>query len=344
MKTAGAAFAEVVVMLRLAAVSTLGLVFACSPTIGGGDPVTGDDPGSNADNSGPLGPDASCPAVHFTATQTIPSIQLLIDRSGSMATDLAGSSTSRYQAIHDALVGTTGVVSTLQTKAYFGAALFSSDDPCPTLYNSNPRAMNNLTSIKSLIESQSPNGNTPTPPAINLTVADFAAHPPPMGSPPVIVLATDGLPNDCAGDADTSAQSVTAAKAAYTAGIRVFVLGIAGVNNAFLQSVANAGVGVQTGQPDAPYYTANSPAQITAAFQQIIGGVLSCDLAISGTVDPTEGQAGTVTVDGTPLTYGTDWTIINGNTIELVGAACTSFKAATTPTVDASFPCGAVIE
>lgn len=325
-------------MIRTAAVSAvLSLTIGCSPMIGG-DPMPPAGPGDPGDP----GPDANCPAVHFTASQTNPSIQLLIDRSGSMSTDLPNTATSRYQAIHDALVGANGVVSTLQNKAYFGAALFSSDNPCPVLYKSNPRAMNNLTSIKSLIESQGPGGNTPTPPSIDLTVADFAVHPPPMGSPPVIVLATDGLPNSCSnGNDDTSAQSVIAAKAAYAAGVRLFVLGIAGVNDAFLQAVANAGVGVQTGQPNAPYYTANSPQQLKDAFQQIIGGVLSCDLALNGTVDPTQAMGGTVSLNGSTLTYGTDWKVVNGNTIELVGTACDTLKNSSMPQVDATFSCGA---
>ena len=78
-------------------------------------------------------------------------------------------------------------------------------------------------------------------------VADFTG-PAPMGSPPIIVLATDGLPNNCAGG-DTQNESVQAARNAYTAGIRTFVLGIAGVNDGFLQNMANAGQGVQANQP-----------------------------------------------------------------------------------------------
>jgi hypothetical protein len=136
---------------------------------------------------------------------------------------------------------------------------------------------------------------------------------------------------------------VTAAKNAYTAGIRVFVLGIAGVNDAFLQNVANAGAGVMVNQPNAPYYTANSPQQLQAAFNQIIGGVLSCDLALNGTVDPDQAMSGTVNLNGSTLAYGTDWKVVNGNTIELLGAACDTFKNASSPVVDATFSCGATL-
>lgn len=326
-------------MIRLATATSLFLLAcgASNGTIGGGG-AGGSGGGGGGGGGGGAGPDASCPAVHFVATQVTPSIHLLIDRSGSMDTNLPGTNTTRYQAMHDALVGTNGVVSQLQSKVYFGASLFSADQPCPRLY-SQARAMSNASSIKTLIESQGPGGNTPTAPSIDAVVADFAANPPPMGSPPVIVLATDGLPNSCNSNTDTTAETVVAAGHAYAAGIRVFVLGIAGVNDSFLQQVAAAGVGM----PNAPYYTANSPAQLQQAFQQIIGGVVSCDLMISGNIDPSQAAGGTVTLDGHPLMYGTDWTLVGGNTIELQGSACDTLKNTANPSVDASFPCGSVI-
>jgi len=162
-----------------------------------------------------------------------------------------------------------------------------------------------------------------------------------MGSPPIIVLATDGLPNSCNGS-DSQPQSVQSTKNAYTAGIRTFILGIAGVNDTFLQNMANAGQGVQSGQPNAKYYTANSAADLQTAFQQIIGGVVSCELNITGQVDPAQAQYGNVTLNGSSLTYGTEWTV-NGNTITLLGAACEQLKSSSNPQVQASFPCGSVI-
>lgn len=333
-------------MTRLAAVSSvLFLTFAataCAPTVGDGfEPAEDDDMGSDMGSAG-SGTVEECPRVDFMATQVIPSVQLLIDRSGSMSNFLPNTNTSRYQAMRDALVGSTGVVASLQTKARFGASLYSADSPCPRLYNTPVRDMNNFAQVQQLIDSQQPNGNTPTPGAIDQTVAGFAASPPPAGSPPIIVLATDGLPNTCSGG-DSQNESVTSAKNAYTAGIRVFVLGIAGVNDGFLQNMANAGQGVTTGQTNAKYYTANSPQELKDAFNAIIGGVVSCELNINGTVDPEAAKGGTVKLNGTTLTYGQDWEVVNGTTIRLVGMACETLKSSSNPQVQASFPCGAVI-
>lgn len=332
-------------MSRLAAVSSvlvLTLASACSGSLSE-DPMGGDDQGGGSDNGGGgVTVDANCPSVNFMATQVIPSIQLLIDRSGSMGTDLPNSNTSRYEAMRDALVGTTGVVAQLQDKVHFGASLYSSDSPCPRLYNTAARTLNNFAQIKSLIDGQSPSGNTPTPGAIDQAAASFAANPPPMGSPPIIVLATDGLPNSCNGN-DSQPESIQAAKNAYNAGIRTFVLGIAGVNDNFLQAMANAGQGVQQNQPNAKFYTANSPTELQMAFQQIIGGVVSCELTINGTVDPEQAKGGSVTLNGMQLTHGTDWEVVNGTTIRLLGQACETLKSSTNPLVQASFPCGSII-
>src|SRR5262249_12688370 len=157
---------------------------------------------------------------------------------------------------------------------------------------------------------------------IDLVVADFAANPPPASSPRAIVLATDGLPSACSGSNTTSgpAAAIAAADAAYAAGIRLFILGVGhGIAHNYFHAMATAGAGVQTGQPNAPYYLANSPEQLADAVDQIIGGVVSCALTIDGNVDPAGAQNGTVTLDGTTLTYGTDWTLLDGNTIELLG-------------------------
>lgn len=298
-----------------------------------------------------LPPDMDCPAVHFTATKTTPSIQILIDRSGSMAHNFADKTAQagepvKYTTVKDALVGATGVITQLEQQVYFGASLYSDDAPCPKL-STVTRAKGTRNAINTLIGGQNPGGNTPTPPSIDAAVAEFAANPPPAGSPKIIVLATDGLPNKCGDNTvSTQAESVLAAKNAYAAGIRLYVLSVGDTTGtaAHFQALANAGQGVQTGQPNAAYYPASTPAQLSAAFQTIIGGVLSCDLKLSGKVDATDGQSGNVTLNGAPLTYGTDWTLDpDGVTIHLLAGACTTLKTTANPAVDATFACGAVI-
>jgi hypothetical protein len=287
--------------------------------------------------------DANCPAVHFAPMPTTPSIELVLDRSGSMdGTDIAP---TRYQALHTGLTGAMGAVTQAQGEAYFGVALFAADQtPCLNLNGfTAPRALNNASVIDALIVANPPNnGNTPTADAIIKVTADFALNPPPAGSPPVILLATDGEPNSCTG-VNGNQPSIDAVKAAYAAGIRTFIIGLAGLNTGYLQQIANAGVGQMMG--NAPYYTANNPQSLVNGFNSIINGVLSCDLTLTGgTVDPNQASSGQVTLNGMPLQYGTDWTLDpNGMVIHILGQACTTLKNTPNAVVDAAFVCGSVI-
>lgn len=301
------------------------------------------------------GPDANCPAVHFAPTRVTPSVELVLDRSYSMRDPFGAD--SRYKVMRDALTGAMGAVTTAQASVYFGAALYAGDQtPCLTLTDrSVPRALNNASAIDTLIGSVEPNGHTPTSKAIEAVTADFAAHPPPAGSPPIILLATDGLPTDgnpadpCGADVKLNEPSIAAATAAYAAGIRIFIIGIAGLNTQFLQDIANVGAGKASGQAPncpscAPYYTADDSASLGAAFNSIINGVVTCELAITGTVDPVAAASGAVTLNGTSLTHGTDWTVDpNGKAIHLIGNACATLKASPNPVVDAAFACEAVL-
>jgi hypothetical protein len=302
----------------------------------------------NNDETHPPDVDANCPAVHFTPVPTIPSILLVLDRSGSMTTtDIAP---NRYAALDTALFGANGAVTTKEAQVYFGEELFSGDQsPCndgpPGSLNvtghSADRALNNAAVMKTLTESaaNAPSGNTPTAAALGQAYADFAATPPPPGSPPIVLLATDGEPNGCNGGNDNN-RSPNAAATAYTNGIRTFIIGLAGLNTGFLQQMANAGAGTT----NAPYYTANNPASLVTAFNTIISGVISCDLTINAPVDQGSAMAGQVTLNGTVLTYGSDWTLDpDGTTIHIMGAACDTLKNTPNAVVDAAFPCGSVI-
>lgn len=290
------------------------------------------------------GPDANCPAVNFTPMPVTPSIGLVLDQSGSMYPN----DSTRYAQMREALVGTGGVVNELEAKAYFGASLYTcggGNGQGPLVINETPRSLNNANNVRTLIDSKltMKGGNTPTHAAIRKMVESFQAAAPPAGSPPIIVLATDGIPNSCSDEQGGGRDaSVTAARNAYNAGIPVYVLAIDIEDNHFTD-LANAGQGHQNGQPNIPYYRSSNATQLKAAFDTIIKGVISCDLALTSSIDEAQASTGVVTVNGNTLTYGSDWTLVNGNVIRLLGGACDALKVANNPSVNASFPCGSVI-
>lgn len=294
--------------------------------------------------------DADCPNVTLATERVIPSVHLLLDQSGSMTADF-GNNLDRYEAMTEALVdGATGVVTELQGNVIFGASLYTSDNSgaCPDL-TSVPRTLNNLTAISGLLTSNGPVSETPTGESIDAVVADFAANPVPAGSVPIIVLATDGEPDTCAEPNPQNGQdeAIAAATAAYAAGIRLYIIGVGNdVGATHQQDMANAGVGndpAVTGM-NAPYFPANNPQQLADVLQAIIGGIVSCELTLDGTIDPSAASQGVVTLNGTELTQNVDWELVDQDTIRLIGSACDALVSNPTSTVNATFPCGVVVD
>lgn len=329
----------------------------------------------------PPGPDASCPDVVFTPTLQTPSIGLVLDQSGSMFYGLindndavidkntcATNPNCRFTAMRNVLTGPNGVVTQLQSKAYFGHNQYTCDKEFQPVNDTSvlqlfttPRALNNAAAIDAQLAMATPanSWNTPTFAALDAMVASFVANPPPANSPPAIILATDGLPTNCGMGpgygAPTPAEReelvLAAAQNAYNTSvggydhIPVYVLAM-NIDLPHFQELANVGQGKPrnaSGANAVPYYPVANAAQLQAAFQTIINGVLSCDLALTGHIDMNQAQNGTLTLNGQVQQYGTDWVLVTTDTIRLLGAACETLKTTPNPSIEASFPCGSVI-
>jgi hypothetical protein len=166
-------------------------------------------------------------------------------------------------------------------------------------------------------------------------VTNFAAAP--TGAKKYIVLATDGVPNSCTSNqGDRTTDAVTATKAAYTAGISMYVIGLGTVPTSFLQPMANAGVN-GTGTP----YQSADAAALTTNYTSIFTAIMDCELTLDGTIDVAQASLGTVKSNGTALEYSTDWTAVDEHTIKLLGSACTTYNT-TMPAAEitATFTCG----
>lgn len=303
---------------------------------------SGTDAGTGSDGD-------ECPSVTVTPMAQTPTVHLVIDRSGSMDQSFGG--TSRWNAVRQALTGTSGVVTQLQDRIYFGATTYSSDrsGTCPDVVSTPTRMLNNQAAIDQLLRANTLT-DTPTGESLAPIINDLIANPPSAGSTPIILLATDGLPDTCANvdeNGNTVAQNLTISEAqrAFTAGIKTYILSVGNqVGDAHLQRVANAGAGLDVATGMAPFYKANDPAQLSAQLSAIISGALSCQLDLTGTIqDRTQAEAtGIVTLGGTRLMFGTDWRFVDNDTIELLGTACTTFKNGGA-TLSATFECGLIV-
>lgn len=290
-----------------------------------------------------------CPSVDVAVAPQTPTVQLLIDQSGSMNDDFGG--VSRWNAVRTALVDPNGgAVTLLENQVKFGASLYTSlggnaGGACPMLQETSP-AFGNRAAIAALLEANVPQSDTPTAESVTMVADTFVPVDPNTPGPRIIILATDGNPDNCvdpdAHNAASQMMSEMAVQGAYAKGIYTYVLSVGDqVALAHLQHLANAGQGLDLANGNATFYVANNSAELVAAFNDIIRGVRSCTFMVDGQVqDPT---AGMVNLNGTLLQYGTDWTMPDATTIELLGDACQTFLNDDVVELTAQFPCGTVI-
>jgi hypothetical protein len=322
-----------------------------------------------------------CQSVTITPTRSIPNVMFLVDQSGTMTQNFSGK--ERWTAAHDAIVAVTGQLDSI---VRFGLTTYTSDngdfDPtCPRLpVAGNPLAgaprvdfgLNNagVISDTDVYPSSYPDDagrDTPTGDSIDALVTIIENDPPPMDGPTIIVLATDGLPDSCEcpnagscvpgtpGDHDPEVEAVDAAANAFSSGIQTFILSVGpDVAQSHLQQVANVGVGLNRNgsEGDAPFYTANTPAELDMAFQEIIGDSISCEIQMDRRFDDVAKACaeGDVRLNGNPLSCPSEWRVKPGadDVIELLddsmvdNDACDTLKSGDV-TFSAVFPCGAIV-
>lgn len=292
--------------------------------------------------------DSGCADVTVTVEPEIPTIVLLVDQSGSMTDAFGG--TNRWDALYTTLMDPgTGVIMPLEDGIRFGLSLYTSLEgfeggQCPMLESVAP-ALSNYAAMDAVYAPAQPQEDTPTGESVSAVAAELDAFAEP--GPKAIVLATDGLPDTCAEPDPQNGQpeAVAAVVGAFDLGIKTFVLSVGPeLGEMQLQEVANAGIGLDPMGPDnAPFWVALDAADLADAFDEIVGGFISCTLELNGEVTADDFCDGTVMLDGVPLECPIDWTLIDPMTIELLGDACDTLQDGGAHTVQANFPCGTVI-
>src|SRR5262245_45798266 len=155
-----------------------------------------------------------CTSVTLNASRITPTVMLLVDGSGSMQDNFypPDSMTTRWSAVRTALIDMTmGVVPQLQGLVKFGLAVYGTGpfDPfaqgpsasCPLPVPVIQPALTNYPMIMNGIGVTPPGMFTPTGLALNAIVdmlpPGMSLDPDVVPEPQIIVLATDGNPNDC---------------------------------------------------------------------------------------------------------------------------------------------------
>ena len=330
--------------------------------------------GANGAGGDGAGGGASCIDVDVGFTPQVPTVLLLIDRSGSMNADGkfgdavqaavdAGTYTLgecpehnnwRWNVVRDVLMNPKkGIIKPLEEQVRFGMSLYSSRngqvkegspdevDPtkmCPELIEV-PIALRNHKAMLDEFKCDDIADDTPTGESLVAAAATLAAFKEP--GPKVIVLATDGEPDNCecpdfktswvpdkcdaAGlPAQIKAEVVATAKGIHDDDITIHVINVSTPSELALQQhltdVADAGGG--------KVYDGFSPGALSTAFDEIINGVRSCKIDLSGEIADGKESTGVVTLDGEKLLLddADGWQVNTPSQLELLGATCETIK------------------
>ncbi len=271
---------------------------------GGSGIVPTNDGGGPAGGSG-LTADAACFATQVQGTQPIPTdIFIMQDKSASMncpAMDNACEAPTgmrilptRWTAFSDAM--NTFVNSSMSAGLGVGIGFFPLTLPASTTTDCNMNRYavpaqpiaplpGNAASISEAIGSTTPNGGTPTVPALQGAIAYAKAYmTKAAGRGAAIVLVSDGLPTGCLETNNTVPGATMLVQQAFTGSpsIRTFVVGLG--NTSALDQIALAGSGGMTHYFPA---TGDVAGKLVSALKTITG-IVNCDYAIpmSGNVDP----------------------------------------------------------
>jgi hypothetical protein len=307
-----------------------------------------------------------CLTEQPSVTYEPPQIVLTLDRSGSMFysssfydhdNNGATPNVSRWNGLH---IAVTNILSQYQSQIEFGVEQFptSTSSSCSVTGAIDvPVSLNNMPSILSTIPTAtaSEDGGTPGATAVANTLNYLNGLP--GTAPKAQIYFSDGQIT-CSESAATAANTLS--NGFNNNGIPTYVVGInanSGTLQSELNSLANAGGVPQPGSPQ--YFDGQDTQALEDAMDQIISGVVTCDIALS--ITPPEPDNIDVQVQGSQYSRldstaagfdcaGTDgWYYTNEPactgtpfsclSITLCGQACDDFKAMSAPSATVEYFC-----
>lgn len=322
--------------------------------------------------------EGQCAKQNIVTSRVVPTIWLVLDGSGSMLSPLSAmTQQTRWSALREALMDpAAGVVKSLENDVEWGVVLYDGPLPggfglpamlpdggvrelppattCPRVVVSEPKK-NAFMDISMVVGVDPLGGSTPTDKALNVVVShlddmtgqvlDARVY------PTIVVLATDGEPNDLCGGmggfgggpggADVRPQVISAVTQLASMDVKTYVISLAGEDQnltAHLNDVAAAG---GSGMP--PFFPTTKDA-LVQVFKDIIGQPTACDVVLNGSVKPGIECMGTIKINGLPLTCNdpNGWMLKDPSTVSIQGTACEQYKKDLNAILEADFPCEAI--
>lgn len=304
-------------------------------------------PAGGSPNGSPTTPPPSpapCESLSIDIANLRPTVMLLIDQSGSMASPYPDRSSpqTRWSLVRQALFDAQrGVVKQFEHSVRFGVTFFTSHNGfsggvCPLL-SEVVATTDNYEALSALYDRLAPDDDTPTGAALQKVVDGLEAHP--TGGPQSILLVTDGDADTCEIPDPQEGQpdALAAAQRAFAAGIEVSVLGIShDIAQQNLQQLANAGRGrpvdsVWGVNPEAaqPFEAGDNVQGLTAQLAGILTQLSLCNVPLQRDTGATEASAARVLLDGEPLQYGArdGFTVADPRHLAITGKACETLTA-----------------
>jgi hypothetical protein len=302
-----------------------------------------------------------CAEGEATVVRVAPQVVLLLDGSSSMAEPYSGNM-SRWQAMRQAIVDpNTGVVSTMEGMIEFALVIYNGPmagmmggggGQCPISLPVVAPALNNYQAIEQAFPRSEPGVFTPTGEALELVCFSLPGADQDV-RPQYVILATDGNPNSCnvdmgqltGGEPPADYQSVIdAANYCCERGVTVYVVSLASGGpeyEAHLQEIAN--IAACTGAVGAgTVYSPQDPGRLANDLSQLIGGAMTCEVYLDGSVTQgKECEGSVVTLNGRvlPCNDPNGWILVSESVIALQGQACDEFTKIPDSVVTATFPC-----
>ena len=329
--------------MALAAAILLSGCLGSLPDHGGGGSGAAGGSGGGSGNGIPQEP-MGCGKQTFpiSATKQSPNVMMVVDESGSMKDQIAGSNMSKWTALQGAI---NMLLGTYSGSAQWGLSIFPHDqaNSCGAGQVDVAIGASTTQTIISKINAltdQTIGGNTPTNSTLQAMLGSAAgladtAH------ANYVLLMTDGQPN-CGGDAN-AVKNTVAALYAQTPSVRTFVVGIgdgASSDPNALNSWADAGHTSIAGATH--YYQVNTVADLQKAFNDIVGGVASCSYQLS--MKPSDASLIVAYINGVAVpqdpTNGTTYDPAS-NTLDFHGTSCDQIKSGASSNLDIVYGCPA---
>lgn len=309
--------------------------------------------------------EGQCARQDIVTMRVVPTIWLVLDGSGSMLDPLGDK--SRFDALKEALMDpVAGVVKSLEHDVKWGMvmydgpgvgvlpladggiAMFSSPPAttCPRLVTVEPKK-DNFNDINAMYPPDPLGGSTPTDKALEAVVAHLpnGGQGPQLDTmiqPTIVVLATDGAPNDFCSMSflplDVRPNVISAVKKLKDANIKTYVISLAGDDQMLTQHLIQVAQAGGTGK--APFIPMNKT-QLVQTFKDIVGPEVACDIVLTGKVKPGKECMGMIEINNKILPCGSDdgWKLKDESTITITGPACEQYKKDPAAVLHADFPC-----